>query len=85
MCDNGWDLNDAQVVCRELGFGPAIVARQKAFYGPGSGQILLRHMQCDGMELKINNCPTGASIIDDCDHYKDAGAECVDKNGNLHR
>ena len=33
VCDDGWNLNDAQVVCSELGFSPAIDARSRAFYG----------------------------------------------------
>jgi len=41
ICDDGWDIEDAQVVCRELGYGKAIAARDRAYYGRGSGLIWL--------------------------------------------
>ena len=50
----GWDLNDAQVVCNELGLGIAVVAVRSAFYGQGSGPIW--NLNCIGNELSITNC-----------------------------
>ena len=43
VCDDGWDLDDAQVVCNELNLGPALAAKHSAFYGQGS-VIFLIHM-----------------------------------------
>ena len=34
VCDDLWDINEANVVCRELGFSAPHVAR----YGRGAGQ-----------------------------------------------
>ena len=56
VCDDGWDLNAAQVVCRQLGFFAAVTAKDNAFYGQGTGQIWFDDLNCTGTELNIENC-----------------------------
>ena len=49
VCDVGWDLNDARVVCRQLGYADAIQAvfNQSAFLGQGSGSVLMSNISCN--------------------------------------
>ena len=82
VCADGWDLNDAQVVCGQLGFGPAIAARGEAFYGQGSGQIWIDNLKCLGTELNIEDCLHGGWGIEECNHTEDAGVKCA--NGNCY-
>ena len=82
VCDDRWDLNDAQVVCRQLGFGTAIVARGRGYYGRGSGEIWLDELNCNGTESTIDNCSHDGWGIHDCSHREDAGVEC--SNGNFY-
>ena len=82
VCDNGWDLNDAQVVCSELGYGSAVTAPHSAFYGQGSGQIWLDDVNCVGTEWSIGNCSHRGWGSNYCGHYEDASVRC--STGNLH-
>ena len=84
VCDDGWDLNDTQVVCRQLGFGPAIAARDRAFYGQGSGQIWLSNLNCTGTEMNIEDCLHNGWGIEDCSHGEDAGVKCASGNFNTY-
>ena len=81
VCDDGWDFNDAQVVCRQLGYGPPIAARDEAYYGQGSGRIWLDNLNCNGNESTIGECSHAGWGMHDCEHDEDAGVECV-ANGN---
>ena len=77
VCDDEWDLNDAQVVCNDLGFGPAIAYRHNAYYGKGSGQIWLDNVNCTGTEGTIRNCLHRGWGIHNCYHSEDAGVKCT--------
>lgn len=41
VCDDGWDSNDANVVCKELGFGNAKKAVQNSMLGKGELETLV--------------------------------------------
>ena len=77
VCDDGWDLNDAQVVCNELGLDDAVATRYNAFYGEGNGQVWLNNLHCVGNESSIKNCSHGGWGINSCSHSQDVGVKCV--------
>ena len=76
VCDNGWDLREAEVVCTELGLGEAVAAIPSAFYGQGSGQIWLDDVNCVGTEENIADCLHSGWGSHNCIHEKDASVNC---------
>ncbi|XP_044079432.1 scavenger receptor cysteine-rich domain-containing group B protein [Siniperca chuatsi] len=76
VCDDAWDLPDAQVVCRQLGCGEATAARGEAFFGPGTGTILLDNLKCSGTEASLQKCSHISWNVHNCDHSEDAGVTC---------
>ncbi|XP_063333377.1 deleted in malignant brain tumors 1 protein-like [Pelmatolapia mariae] len=76
VCDDSWDLNDANVVCRQLGCGSARSALQSAAFGEGSGPIWLDDVACFGNESSITDCRHNGLGVHDCGHYEDASIIC---------
>ena len=76
ICDDTWDLTDARVVCKMLGYQRAVRALQGAHFGPGTGPIFIDDLTCTGTEPTIEVCKHKGLRSHDCDHSKDAGVTC---------
>uniref|UniRef100_A0A3B3XEK4 SRCR domain-containing protein n=1 Tax=Poecilia mexicana TaxID=48701 RepID=A0A3B3XEK4_9TELE len=76
VCDDGWDLNDAVVACRQSGCGLAEEAKQSAHFGQGTGQIWLDDLGCSGNETSLGACGHNGFGTHNCGHGKDAGVIC---------
>ncbi|XP_072306215.1 uncharacterized protein [Eucyclogobius newberryi] len=76
VCDHGWGFIEAHVVCLELGCGFAEYPVQSSAFGPGSGEIWLRHVQCSGHESSLDHCSFDLGSHFQCPHQTNAGVKC---------
>lgn len=76
VCDDEWDIRDAQVVCRNMNCGSAISVKPTAYFGEGEGVIWLGDVSCLGNESSLLHCKHLNSSTIDCGHYEDAGVVC---------
>lgn len=76
VCDDSWDTNDANVVCRELGYKYAVRALQGNQVPEGSGKLWLDNVNCIGSEQHLSHCSHPGWSNHNCDHSRDAGVEC---------
>ena len=76
VCDDGWDMNDAKVVCRQLGLGEAVKAVRGALFGQGQGYTMLSNVDCIGHESALGWCLHSGWRGRNCPHSKDASVVC---------
>lgn len=74
VCNTNWNINAANVVCRQLGFRRA---EDVGFFGAGSGSVLLDRVNCTGDEPSLSFCRHSPWNAHSCNHDKDAGVECT--------
>ncbi|XP_052809341.1 scavenger receptor class A member 5-like [Mya arenaria] len=78
ICDDGTDINFAKVVCRQLGYATDnVVVRTGAYFGAGSGQIMLDDVSCQGDEIVIDLCMFNRWGQHNCGHNEDVGVTCI--------
>ena len=76
VCDDSWDIADAHVMCRQLGYRGAVTAHQSAHFGQGTGSILLDNLHCNGWESSLLRCTHNGINSHNCGHSEDAGVTC---------
>ncbi|KAL1777781.1 hypothetical protein HispidOSU_010483 [Sigmodon hispidus] len=77
VCDDGWDMKDVAVVCRELGCGAAKHTPIAMLYPPvvdDTLPVLIQVALCNGTEKTLAECDQVETF--DCGHDEDAGAVC---------
>ncbi|XP_013420619.1 MAM and LDL-receptor class A domain-containing protein 2 [Lingula anatina] len=79
VCDDGWNLDAARVVCRWLGYPDAIAAYGSARFGAGVGTIWLDDVSCAGEENSLWECRHRTVGTHNCGHSEDAGVRCSDQ------
>ncbi|XP_062293821.1 deleted in malignant brain tumors 1 protein-like [Scomber scombrus] len=77
VCDDEWELSNADVVCRQLGCGHAVAAPTSAHFGRGSGPIWLDNVDCSGQEPALTRCTHAGFGENNCGHGEDAGVICL--------
>ncbi|CAK6963040.1 galectin-3-binding protein A-like isoform X2 [Scomber scombrus] len=76
VCDDGWDMAEAQVACRQLHFPGAKSVVEGKEYGQASGPIWLDDITCKGTENRLITCGFKSWGVTDCTHKEDVGVIC---------
>ena len=73
--DASWDLLDAIVVCRQLGYPTAVATKAVRC---GNTTNWLSYVQCTGLESNLTQCSTGDPLLYFCSSsYGSAGVICA--------
>ncbi|KAM8893983.1 scavenger receptor cysteine-rich type 1 protein M130-like [Spinachia spinachia] len=75
VCEEDFDQQGAEVVCRELGCGPPSVL-QGALYGEVEAPMWTKGIQCGGHESALLDCRSSGSERNTCSPAKAVGLTC---------
>ena len=76
ICADHWGINEAQVVCRELGLDAAIANYQGLQVSKNTQEGFLRDVQCEGNESSIFLCPGSNLGVHECNSTRSAVVRC---------
>ncbi|XP_045183285.2 cell death abnormality protein 1-like [Mercenaria mercenaria] len=76
VCDDDFGTEEANAICRMLGYPRAVTYYTGAHYGQGTGPIFVDDLSCEEDASHINNCTY--ITYDDCDHGDDVSVFCTE-------
>jgi len=82
VCDDDWGLEDAAVVCRQLGFPGVERATKESEFGSVSSTFSMDNVKCRGNETAVTDCYH--KTADDCDGTEAAGVVCAQDSLDIH-
>ena len=82
ICRSGWDIEDTNVICRELGYEYSIKTLERDHVPKGTGPIWLNDVSCTGKESYLSSCFHSGWGKHSCLHNEDVGVECS-STGNV--
>ena len=77
ICDDNWDLRDAQVVCGMLNFPGAVAATRRSAFGQVRLPFGRNWVGCEGNETDIRDCWHRTDTSFNCDGGSAAGVVCL--------
>ena len=78
ICDYGWDINDAMVICRQLGYESALRPTINSAYSIAQNSLLwLDFVSCRGNESSIQFCAHSGWGVAYCGVGDEAGVICT--------
>jgi hypothetical protein len=83
VCGSNFDIHDAQVVCRQLGYGEALAVTSSSVFTRRTGRVWHDGMNCHGDEQHISDCQNYAWGSVTCDHSTDNGVICGQENETI--
>ena len=85
ICDDEWDINEANVVCKQLGFGQGAEREAtRSEFSPEPIEIILDDMKCEGSEENLLACRHDEQIgAHNCGDSEYAGVVCLQNKGKF--
>ncbi|VDL89561.1 unnamed protein product [Schistocephalus solidus] len=78
VCDDHWTIKEANVVCRQLGYGYAVRAlKRNHFHSRSSRFYFMDNVYCYGNESRLVDCRFDGWARHDCSFGEDAGVQCA--------
>lgn len=85
VCSRGWNTPNSNVVCKQMGFGPA-TSTKSVWFGNGEGTVLLSNVKCTGTERTVLECGHVEDTMGAClqeELREDVGVRCSNPSGNI--
>lgn len=76
ICGDNWDIQNARVVCNQLGYPDAIDVLLAGYYGHGAGPVWLNSLKCLGNETDLFTCVHDGFGSHSCKDDQDVSVKC---------